>query len=52
MPMLSMNDDAVLVGRIRADEQARAVDLIATADDLRHAVGGAIRVAELLAERR
>jgi aspartate-semialdehyde dehydrogenase len=51
MPMLSMNDDAVLVGRIRADEQARAVDLVATADDLRHAVGGAIRVAELVAER-
>lgn len=52
MPMLAMNDDAVLVGRIRADEGARAVDLVVTADDLRHAVGGAIRVAELIAERR
>lgn len=52
MPMVSMNDDAVLVGRIRADEQARVVELVATSDDLRHAVGGAIRVAELVAERR
>jgi aspartate-semialdehyde dehydrogenase len=51
MPMLSMNDDAVLVGRVRADERARAVELIVTADDLRHAVGGAIRVAELVAGR-
>jgi aspartate-semialdehyde dehydrogenase len=52
MPMLSMNDDAVLAGRIRADEGARAVELVVTADDLRHAVRGAIRVAELIAERR
>ncbi|HET6440657.1 MAG TPA: aspartate-semialdehyde dehydrogenase [Anaeromyxobacter sp.] len=52
MPMLSLNDDAVLVGRIRADEAARVVDLVATADDLRQAVAGAIRIAELIVERR
>ncbi len=52
MPMLSMNDEAVLVGRVRADEQGRAVDLVATADDLRHAVASAIRIAELIAEQR
>lgn len=52
MPMLSMNDDAVLVGRVRADEGGRALDLVATADDLRHAVGSALRVAELVAEAR
>jgi aspartate-semialdehyde dehydrogenase len=49
MPMLSMNDDAVLVGRVRADEAHRAVDLILTSDDLRHGVMNAIQVAELLA---
>ncbi len=52
MPMLSLNDDAVLVGRVRADEQARAVELVVTADDLRHAAGAAIRVAELIAAAR
>jgi aspartate-semialdehyde dehydrogenase len=53
MPMLSMNDDAVLVGRVRIDAvEARAVDLVGTADDLRHAAASAIRVAELVAASR
>ncbi len=52
MPMLSMNADAVRAGRVRADEQARAVELIVTADALRHAVAGAIRVGELVAAAR
>jgi aspartate-semialdehyde dehydrogenase len=49
MPMLSTNDDAVLVGRVRADEAAQTVDLVLTADDLRHAVETAIRAAERIA---
>jgi aspartate-semialdehyde dehydrogenase len=52
MPMLSMNDDAVLAGRVRADEAERAIDLVVTADDLRHAVAASIRAAEWVAERR
>jgi aspartate-semialdehyde dehydrogenase len=52
MPMLSMNDDAVLVGRVRVDEAAQAVDLVVTADDLRHAVGTALQAAERIAARR
>jgi hypothetical protein len=50
--MLSMNDDAVLVGRLRVDEAARAVDLVATADDLRHAVATVLRAAERVASAR
>ncbi len=49
MPMLSMNDDAVLAGRIRADEGRSAVDLMVTSDDLRRGITSAIRVVELLA---
>lgn len=52
MPMLSMNDDAVLAGRVRADEEARSVELVVTADDLRHGVAAALRAAEWIAERR
>jgi aspartate-semialdehyde dehydrogenase len=52
MPMLSMNDDAVLAGRVRVDEAAQAVDLVGTADDLRHAVGTALRAAERIAAAR
>lgn len=52
MPMLSMNDDAVLVGRVRVDEAAQAIDLVATADDLRHAVWSAIRAVERIAAVR
>jgi aspartate-semialdehyde dehydrogenase len=52
MPMLSMNDDAVLVGRVRADEAAKTVDLVVTADDLRHGVAAALRAAEWIAEQR
>lgn len=52
MPMLSMNDDAVLAGRVRADEASRSVDLVLTADDLRHGVAAAMRAAEWIAERR
>jgi aspartate-semialdehyde dehydrogenase len=50
MPMLTVNDEAVLVGRVRADEAGRAVELVLATDDLRRgAAGNAVRVAELLA---
>lgn len=53
MPMLAVNDDAVHVGRIRADAtQEHGLDLFAAGDNLR--TGGAtnlVRVALLLAER-
>jgi aspartate-semialdehyde dehydrogenase len=50
MPMLTVNDDAVLVGRVRADVSGRIVDLVLATDDLRRgAAGNAVRVAELLA---
>ena len=53
MPMLAVNDDAVHVGRIRADPtQANGLDLFAVGDNLR--TGGAtnlVKVALLLAER-
>jgi aspartate-semialdehyde dehydrogenase len=51
MPMVSLNDEAVLVGRLRADQAARALDLFVTADELHRVAAAAIRVAELLAER-
>jgi aspartate-semialdehyde dehydrogenase len=53
MPMLAVNDDAVLVGRLRDDPSAPdAVNLVAVADDLRRgAAGNAVRIAELLARR-
>jgi aspartate-semialdehyde dehydrogenase len=45
-----VNDEAVLVGRIRADEAASAVDLVLATDDLRRgAAGNTVKVAELLA---
>lgn len=53
MPMLAVNDDSVLVGRIREDRtQVNGLDLFAVGDDLR--IGGAtnlVRVGLLLAER-
>ncbi|MGB8930113.1 MAG: aspartate-semialdehyde dehydrogenase [Anaeromyxobacteraceae bacterium] len=53
MPMLAVNDDSVLVGRIREDRtQEHALDLFAVGDNLR--TGGAtnlVRVGLLLAER-
>ena len=53
MPMLAVNDDAVLVGRVRADtSQENGLDLFITGDNLRR--GGAtsaLGVARLLAER-
>ncbi len=53
MPMLAVNDDAVLVGRIRADpSQERGLDLFIVSDDLRKgAVANALQIAALLAAR-
>jgi len=46
MPMLAVNDDAVLVGRIREDpSQERGLDLFAAADNLRR--GAALNALEL-----
>jgi aspartate-semialdehyde dehydrogenase len=45
-----VSDDAVLVGRVRAAGDGRAVDLVLATDDLRRgAAGNAVRVAEQLA---
>jgi len=50
MPMLTVNDDAVLVGRVRVDASGRSVELVLATDDLRRgAAANAVRVAELLA---
>ncbi len=48
MPMLAVNDDAVLVGRVRADRsQPDGLDLFLVADNLRRgAAGNAVRIAE------
>jgi aspartate-semialdehyde dehydrogenase len=48
MPMLAVNDDAVLVGRVREDaSQANGLDLFVVADNLRRgAAGNAVRIAE------
>jgi aspartate-semialdehyde dehydrogenase len=48
MPMLAVNDDAVLVGRVREDDsQANGLDLFAVADNLRRsAAGNAVRIAQ------
>jgi aspartate-semialdehyde dehydrogenase len=50
MPMLAVNDDAVLVGRVRAQDDG--LDLVLAGDNLR--LGGAasaVAAAKLLAER-
>jgi aspartate-semialdehyde dehydrogenase len=48
MPMLAVNDDAVLVGRVRDDaSQGNGLDLFVVADNLRRgAAGNAVRIAE------
>jgi aspartate-semialdehyde dehydrogenase len=48
MPMLAVNDDAVLVGRIREDDSQRnGLDLFLVADNLRRgAAGNAVRIAK------
>ena len=48
MPMLAVNDDAVLVGRVREDaSQANGLDLFVVADNLRRsAAGNAVRIAQ------
>jgi len=53
MPMLAVNDDAVLVGRIRADaSQENGLALFAVLDNLRKgAASNAVQIARLLAER-
>jgi len=51
MPMLTANDEAALVGRLRADPGARALDLFVTADELHRVAAAALRTAELWAER-
>lgn len=54
MPMLAVNDDAALVGRIRDDaSQENGLDLIVAADNLRRgAATTALAVAKLLAGRQ
>lgn len=54
MPMLAVNDDAALVGRIREDpSQENGLDLFVAADNLRRgAATTAVAVAKLLAERQ
>jgi aspartate-semialdehyde dehydrogenase len=53
MPMLAVNDDAVLVGRVREDPtQEHGLDLVVSGDNLRQ--GGAstaIEIAKLVAEK-
>jgi aspartate-semialdehyde dehydrogenase len=48
MPMLAVNDDSVLVGRVREDRsQPNGLDLFVVADNLRRsAAGNAVRIAE------
>ena len=48
MPMLAVNDDAVLVGRVREDDSQRnGLDLFLVADNLRRgAAGNAVRIAQ------
>lgn len=48
MPMLAVNDDGVLVGRVREDRsQENGLDLFVVADNLRRgAAGNAVRIAE------
>ncbi|MGA8890380.1 MAG: Asd/ArgC dimerization domain-containing protein, partial [Anaeromyxobacteraceae bacterium] len=54
MPMLAVNDDAVLVGRVRDDpSQENGLDLFVVADNLRRgAAGNAVRIAEAWARRQ
>lgn len=52
MPMLAVNDDAVLVGRVREDEsQENGLELVVAGDNLRAPAWNAVAVARLLAER-
>lgn len=48
MPMLAVNDDGVLIGRVREDRsQENGLDLFVVADNLRRgAAGNAVRIAE------
>ncbi len=52
MPMLAVNDDAVLVGRVRQDDsEENGLELVIAADNLRAgAASKAVAVARLLAE--
>ncbi|HET8733511.1 MAG TPA: aspartate-semialdehyde dehydrogenase [Anaeromyxobacteraceae bacterium] len=54
MPMLAVNDDAVLAGRVRGDGASEAgLDLFVVADNLRRgAAGNAVRIAETWARSR
>jgi len=54
MPMLAVNDDAALVGRVREDaSQENGLDLFVTADNVRRgAATTALAVAKLLVERQ
>jgi aspartate-semialdehyde dehydrogenase len=50
MPMLAVNDEAVLVGRVREDVSAeRGLELLVSSDDLRQRAAGALRLAARLA---
>lgn len=52
MPMLAVNDEAVLVGRVRADEsEENGMELVVAGDNLRAPAWNAVAVARLLAEK-
>jgi aspartate-semialdehyde dehydrogenase len=53
MPMLTVNDDAVLVGRVRADpSQERGLDLVVVGDNLRRGAAlNAVAIASRIAAR-
>jgi len=52
MPMLAVNDDAVLVGRVRETAEENGLELFVVGDNLRRgAATGAVLLAKLLVER-
>lgn len=48
MPMLAVNDEAVLVGRVRDASAERGLELLVSSDDLRQRAAGALRIAARL----
>jgi aspartate-semialdehyde dehydrogenase len=53
MPILAVNDDLTLVGRVRKDaSEESGLDLFLAADPLRQGAASAVRILRLLSERR
>jgi aspartate-semialdehyde dehydrogenase len=53
MPILAVNDESTLVGRVREDASEKSgLDLFLAADPLRQGAASAVRILRLLAERR